>query len=947
MAEHTTEKKFIRIRGANVNNLKNLSVDIPRDEFVVLTGVSGSGKSSLAFDTIYAEGQRRYMESLSSYARQFLGQMEKPDVESIEGLPPAISIDQKSTNRNPRSTVGTVTEIYDYFRLLYARIGIPHCPKCGKEIKKQTVDQMVDHIMSLPERTKIQLLAPVVRGRKGTHAKLLDQAKRSGYVRVLIDGNMYELSEEIKLDKNIKHNIEIVVDRLVVKPGIEKRLSDSIETVLDLADGLLMVDTMDGNIINFSQSFSCPDCQISIDEIEPRSFSFNNPFGACPDCFGLGYKMEFDVDLMIPDKSLSISEGAITVMGWQSCTDKGSFTRAILDALANEYHFSLDTPFQDYPEEIKNILICGTNGHSVKVYYKGQRGEGIYDITFPGLIKNVEQRYKETGSDAMKQEYESFMRITPCKTCKGQRLKKESLAVTVGDKNIYEITALSIEKLCDFLKDLKLSSQQELIGKQILKEIRARVGFLAEVGLDYLSLSRATATLSGGEAQRIRLATQIGSGLVGVAYILDEPSIGLHQRDNDKLLRALMRLRDLGNSLIVVEHDEDTMRAADCVVDIGPGAGEHGGKLVEIGTAETLMQNPDSVTGAYLSGRIRIPVPTERKQPTGWLKIRGAAENNLKQVNVDIPLGVMTSVTGVSGSGKSSLINEVLYKTLARDLNRARTIPGKHKEIQGLDQLDKVINIDQSPIGRTPRSNPATYTGVFDQIRDLFAATADAKARGYKKGRFSFNVKGGRCEACSGDGIIKIEMHFLADVYVPCEVCKGKRYNRETLEVKYKDKSIYDVLNMTVEEALGFFENVPSIRRKIQTLYDVGLSYIRLGQPSTELSGGEAQRIKLATELSKRSTGRTIYILDEPTTGLHFADVHKLVEILKRLTDGGNTVVVIEHNLDVIKTADYIIDMGPEGGDRGGTVIATGTPEQIAECPESYTGQYVKKYLQQ
>ena len=947
MAGHTTEKKFIRIRGANVNNLKNLSVDIPRDEFVVLTGVSGSGKSSLAFDTIYAEGQRRYMESLSSYARQFLGQMEKPDVESIEGLPPAISIDQKSTNRNPRSTVGTVTEIYDYFRLLYARIGIPHCPKCGKEIKKQTVDQMVDHIMSLPERTKIQLLAPVVRGRKGTHAKLLDQAKRSGYVRVLIDGNMYELSEEIKLDKNIKHNIEIVVDRLVVKPGIEKRLSDSIETVLDLADGLLMVDTMDGNIINFSQSFSCPDCQISIDEIEPRSFSFNNPFGACPDCFGLGYKMEFDVDLMIPDKSLSISEGAITVMGWQSCTDKGSFTRAILDALANEYHFSLDTPFQDYSEEIKNILIHGTNGHSVKVYYKGQRGEGIYDIAFPGLIKNVEQRYKETGSDAMKQEYESFMRITPCKTCKGQRLKKESLAVTVGDKNIYEITALSIEKLCDFLKDLKLSSQQELIGKQILKEIRARVGFLAEVGLDYLSLSRATATLSGGEAQRIRLATQIGSGLVGVAYILDEPSIGLHQRDNDKLLRALMRLRDLGNSLIVVEHDEDTMRAADCVVDIGPGAGEHGGKLVEIGTAETLMQNPDSVTGAYLSGRIKIPVPTERKQPTGWLKIRGAAENNLKQVNVDIPLGVMTSVTGVSGSGKSSLINEVLYKTLARDLNRARTIPGKHKEIQGLDQLDKVINIDQSPIGRTPRSNPATYTGVFDQIRDLFAATADAKARGYKKGRFSFNVKGGRCEACSGDGIIKIEMHFLADVYVPCEVCKGKRYNRETLEVKYKDKSIYDVLNMTVEEALGFFENVPSIRRKIQTLYDVGLSYIRLGQPSTELSGGEAQRIKLATELSKRSTGRTIYILDEPTTGLHFADVHKLVEILKRLTDGGNTVVVIEHNLDVIKTADYIIDMGPEGGDRGGTVIATGTPEQIAECPESYTGQYVKKYLQQ
>ena len=945
MAEHTTKKKFIRIRGANVNNLKNLSVDIPRDEFVVLTGVSGSGKSSLAFDTIYAEGQRRYMESLSSYARQFLGQMEKPDVESIEGLPPAISIDQKSTNRNPRSTVGTVTEIYDYFRLLYARIGIPHCPKCGKEIKKQTVDQMVDHIMSLPERTKLQLLAPVVRGRKGTHAKLLDQAKRSGYVRVLIDGNLYELSEEIKLDKNIKHNIEIVVDRLVVKPGIEKRLSDSIETVLDLADGLLMVDTMDGNVINFSQSFSCPDCQISIDEIEPRSFSFNNPFGACPDCFGLGYKMEFDIDLMIPDKSLSISEGAIAVMGWQSCTDKGSFTRAILNALAEEYHFSLDTPFQDYPEEIQNILIHGTNGHAVKVYYKGQRGEGIYDVAFPGLIKNVEQRYKETGSDAMKQEYESFMRITPCKICKGQRLKKESLAVTVGDKNIYEVTALSIEKLCVFLKDLKLSSQQELIGKQILKEIRARVGFLKEVGLDYLSLSRATATLSGGEAQRIRLATQIGSGLVGVAYILDEPSIGLHQRDNDKLLRALMRLRDLGNSLIVVEHDEDTMRAADCVVDIGPGAGEHGGKLVEIGTAETLMKNPESVTGAYLSGRIRIPVPTERKQPTGWLRVRGAAENNLKQVNVDVPLGIMTCVTGVSGSGKSSLINEVLYKTLARDLNRARTIPGKHKEIQGLDQLDKVINIDQSPIGRTPRSNPATYTGVFDQIRDLFAATADAKARGYKKGRFSFNVKGGRCEACSGDGIIKIEMHFLADVYVPCEVCKGKRYNRETLEVKYKDKNIYDVLNMTVEEALGFFENVPSIRRKIQTLYDVGLSYIRLGQPSTELSGGEAQRIKLAAELSKRSTGRTIYILDEPTTGLHFADVHKLVEILKRLTDGGNTVVVIEHNLDVIKTADYIIDMGPEGGDRGGTVIATATPEEITSCQESYTGQYVKKYL--
>ena len=945
MSERTTGKKFIKIRGANVNNLKNLSVDIPRDEFVVLTGVSGSGKSSLAFDTIYAEGQRRYMESLSSYARQFLGQMEKPDVESIEGLPPAIYIDKKSTNRNPRSTVGTVTEIYDYFRLLYARIGIPHCPKCGKEIKKQTVDQMVDHIMALPERTKLQLLAPVVRGRKGTHAKLLDQAKRSGYVRVQIDGNLYELSEEIKLDKNIKHNIEIIVDRLVVKPGIEKRLSDSIETVLNLSDGLLMVDTMDGTVKTFSQSFACPDCQISIDEIEPRSFSFNNPFGACPDCFGLGYKMEFDIDLMIPDKSLSISQGAIVVMGWQSCTDKGSFTRAILDALAKEYHFSLDTPFQDYPDDVKNVLIHGTNGHAVKVYYKGQRGEGVYDVAFPGLIKNVEQRYRETGSDAMKQEYESFMRITPCKTCKGQRLKKESLAVTVGDRNIYEVTSLSIENLKKFMSELKLTEQQELIGKQILKEIRARVGFLSEVGLDYLSLSRATATLSGGEAQRIRLATQIGSGLVGVAYILDEPSIGLHQRDNDKLLRALMRLRDLGNSLIVVEHDEDTMRAADCVVDIGPGAGEHGGELVEIGTAETLMKNERSITGAYLSGRCKIPVPTERKQPTGWLKIRGAAENNLKQVNVDVPLGIMTAVTGVSGSGKSSLINEVLYKTLARDLNRARVIPGKHKEIQGLDQLDKVISIDQSPIGRTPRSNPATYTGVFDQIRDLFASTADAKARGYKKGRFSFNVKGGRCEACSGDGIIKIEMHFLADVYVPCEVCKGKRYNRETLEVKYKDKSIYDVLNMTVEEALAFFENIPSIKRKIQTLYDVGLSYIRLGQPSTELSGGEAQRIKLATELSKRSTGRTIYILDEPTTGLHFADVHKLVEILQRLTEGGNTVVVIEHNLDVIKTADYIIDMGPEGGERGGTVIATGTPEEIAVCPDSYTGQYVAKYL--
>ena len=946
MAADTTKKQFIRIRGANVNNLKNLSVDIPRDQFVVLTGLSGSGKSSLAFDTIYAEGQRRYMESLSSYARQFLGQMEKPDVESIEGLPPAISIDQKSTNRNPRSTVGTVTEIYDYFRLLYARVGIPHCPKCGREIKKQTVDQMVDSIMSFPERTKLQLLAPVVRGRKGTHAKLLEQAKRSGYVRVQIDGNMYELSEEISLDKNIKHNIEIVVDRLIVKPGIEKRLSDSIETVLELAEGLLMVDTMDGNIHNFSQSFSCPDCGVSIDEIEPRSFSFNNPFGACPDCLGLGYKMEFDIDLMIPDKSLSILEGAIVVTGWQSCTSEGSFSRAILDALAREYDFSLATPFEDYPEKIKDILINGTNGHSVKVYYKGQRGEGVYDVAFPGLIRNVEQRYRETGSDTMKQEYESFMRITPCKTCKGQRLKKESLAVTVADKNIYEITNLSIEKLKAFLADMQLSEQQQLIGKQILKEIRARVSFLSDVGLDYLSLGRATGTLSGGEAQRIRLATQIGSGLVGVAYILDEPSIGLHQRDNDRLLSSLMKLRDLGNSLIVVEHDEDTMRAADCIVDIGPGAGEHGGQLVAMGTAEDLMKNENSITGAYLSGKLKIPVPAERRKPTGFLTIKGAAENNLKNIDVKVPLGIMTCITGVSGSGKSSLINEILYKRLARDLNRARVIPGKHKDILGVDQLDKVINIDQSPIGRTPRSNPATYTGVFDQIRDLFAATADAKARGYKKGRFSFNVKGGRCEACSGDGIIKIEMHFLPDVYVPCEVCKGKRYNRETLEVKYKDKSIYDVLNMTVEEALAFFENVPSIKRKIQTLYDVGLSYIRLGQPSTELSGGEAQRIKLATELSKRSTGKTIYILDEPTTGLHFADVHKLVGILKRLSEGGNTVVVIEHNLDVIKTADYIIDIGPEGGDKGGTVVACGTPEEIAQSPVSYTGKYVKKYLE-
>ena len=939
------EHKFIKIRGANENNLKNLSVDIPRNEFVVLTGLSGSGKSSLAFDTIYAEGQRRYMESLSSYARQFLGQMEKPDVESIEGLSPAISIDQKSTNRNPRSTVGTVTEIYDYFRLLYARVGIPHCPKCKKEIKKQTVDQMVDQIMALPERTKFQLLAPVVRGRKGTHAKLLEQARKSGYVRVLIDGNLYELNEEIKLDKNIKHNIEIVVDRLIVKEGIEKRLTDSIENVLHLADGLMMVDTMDGNVINFSQSFSCPDCGISIDEIEPRSFSFNNPFGACPDCLGLGYKMEFDVELMIPDQSLSIAEGAIVVLGWQSCTDKGSFTRAILDALAEEYHFNLETPFQDYSDEIKNVIINGTGGKKVKVYYKGQRGEGIYDVAFEGLIKNVERRYRETGSESSKQEYESFMQITPCKTCKGQRLKKEALAVTVGEKNISEVTALSIRNLQEFLENLKLTETQQLVGNQVLKEIRARVGFLVSVGLEYLTLSRATGTLSGGEAQRIRLATQIGSGLVGVAYILDEPSIGLHQRDNDRLLSALKHLRDLGNTLIVVEHDEDTMREADCIVDIGPGAGEHGGELVAIGTAEEIMQCPESITGKYLSGELKIPVPKERKQPTGFLTVRGAEENNLKNIDVNFPLGVMTCVTGVSGSGKSSLVNEILYKSLAKKLNRARVVAGKHKCIEGVEQLDKVIAIDQSPIGRTPRSNPATYTGVFDQIRDLFAATADAKARGYKKGRFSFNVKGGRCEACSGDGILKIEMHFLPDVYVPCEVCHGKRYNRETLEVKYKGKSIYDVLNMTVEEALEFFEHVPSIKRKIQTLYDVGLSYIRLGQPSTELSGGEAQRIKLASELSKRSTGKTIYILDEPTTGLHFADVHKLIEILQRLCEGGNTVVVIEHNLDVIKTADYLIDIGPEGGDNGGTVVAFGTPEEVAANPVSYTGQYVSKYL--
>ena len=943
MSNH--ENKFIKIRGANENNLKNLNVDIPRNEFVVLTGLSGSGKSSLAFDTIYAEGQRRYMESLSSYARQFLGQMEKPDVESIEGLSPAISIDQKSTNRNPRSTVGTVTEIYDYFRLLYARVGIPHCPKCGREIRKQTVDQMVDQIMGLPERTKIQLLAPVVRGRKGTHAKLLEQARKSGYVRVQIDGNLYELSEEIKLDKNMKHNIEIVVDRLIVKEGIEKRLTDSIESVLHLAEGLMIVDTMDGNTINFSQSFSCPDCRISIDEIEPRSFSFNNPFGACPDCLGLGYKMEFDIDLMIPDQSLSITQGAIAVMGWQSCTDKGSFTRAILDALAKEYGFDLNTPFEEYPEAIKQVLIHGTDGKEVKVYYKGQRGEGVYDVAFEGLIKNVERRYRETGSEASRQEYETFMRITPCKTCKGQRLKKESLAVTVGEKNIYEVTSMSIRKLQKFLEDLRLTPTQQTIGQQVLKEIRARVGFLVSVGLEYLTLSRGTATLSGGEAQRIRLATQIGSGLVGVAYILDEPSIGLHQRDNDKLLAALKHLRDLGNTLIVVEHDEDTMREADCIVDIGPGAGEHGGQLVAIGTAEEIMKCKESITGKYLSGEWKIPVPEKRKQPSGFLTVKGAAENNLKNIDVKIPLGVMTCVTGVSGSGKSSLVNEILYKSLARKLNHARIIPGRHKTIEGVEQLDKVIAIDQSPIGRTPRSNPATYTGVFDQIRDLFAATADAKARGYKKGRFSFNVKGGRCEACSGDGILKIEMHFLPDVYVPCEVCQGKRYNRETLEVKYKGKSIYDVLNMTVEEALKFFEPVPSIKRKIQTLYDVGLSYIRLGQPSTELSGGEAQRIKLATELSKRSTGKTIYILDEPTTGLHFADVHKLIEILQRLSEGGNTVVVIEHNLDVIKTADYIIDIGPEGGDQGGTVIACGTPEEVAENPDSYTGRYVSKYL--
>ena len=946
MGKKMDARQYIKIRGANENNLKNIDVDIPRNELVVLTGLSGSGKSSLAFDTIYAEGQRRYMESLSSYARQFLGQMEKPDVESIEGLSPAISIDQKSTNHNPRSTVGTVTEIYDYFRLLYARVGIPHCPKCGREIAKQSVDQMVDQIMALPERTKIQLLAPVVRGRKGTHAKLFERAKKSGYVRVRVDGNMYELSEEIILDKNIKHNIEIIVDRLVVKPGIEKRLTDSVENVLQLAEGLLLVDVIDGEPMNFSQSFSCPVCEISIDEIEPRSFSFNNPFGACPECFGLGYKMEFSEELMIPDPSLSINQGAIAVLGWQSCTDKSSFTRAILDALCKEYHFDLDTPFEDYPKEIHDVLIYGTDGKEVKVYYKGQRGEGIYPVAFEGLIKNVERRYRETGSQTMKAEYETFMNITPCSACKGQRLKPGALAVTVGDKNISEVTTLSIERLQKFLDELQLTETQQLIGNQILKEIKARISFLMDVGLDYLTLARATGTLSGGEAQRIRLATQIGSGLVGVAYILDEPSIGLHQRDNDKLLATLKHLRDLGNSLIVVEHDEDTMLAADYIVDIGPGAGEHGGQVVAVGNAQEIMKNPKSVTGAYLSGKIRIPVPTERKKPTGYLKVVGAQENNLKNIDVKFPLGVMTCVTGVSGSGKSSLVNQILYKRLARDLNRARTIPGKHKRIEGLEQVDKVINIDQSPIGRTPRSNPATYTGVFDLIRDLFAGTPDAKARGYKKGRFSFNVKGGRCEACAGDGILKIEMHFLPDVYVPCEVCGGKRYNRETLEVRYKGKNIYDVLNMTVEEAVDFFENVPSIRRKMETLRDVGLSYIRLGQPSTELSGGEAQRIKLATELSKRSTGKTVYILDEPTTGLHFADVHKLTEILRRLSGDGNTVIVIEHNLDVIKTADYIIDIGPEGGDRGGTVVASGTPEEVAKNPDSYTGKYIASILE-
>ena len=943
MAEE--KQQFIKIRGANEHNLKNIDLDIPRDKMVVLTGLSGSGKSSLAFDTIYAEGQRRYMESLSSYARQFLGQMEKPNVESIEGLSPAISIDQKSTNRNPRSTVGTVTEIYDYFRLLYARIGIPHCPKCGREIKKQTVDQMTDQIMELPEGTRIQLLAPVVRGKKGTHAKLLERAKKSGYVRVRVDGNLYELSEEITLDKNIKHNIEIIVDRLIIREGMEKRLSSSIEAVLGLAEGLLVVDVIGQEELHFSQNFACPDCGISIEEIEPRSFSFNNPFGACPVCFGLGYKMEFDEELMIPDKSLSINEGAIAVTGWQSCADKSSFTNAILRALCEEYHFDLDTPFEKYSQEVHDILIYGTNGKEVKVHYKGQRGEGVYDVAFEGLIKNVERRYRETGSETMRAEYESFMQITPCRECGGQRLKKSALAVTVGGKNISEITAMSITKLKEFLETIELTETQQMIAGQLLREIHARLQFLLDVGLEYLTLSRATGSLSGGEAQRIRLATQIGSGLVGVAYILDEPSIGLHQRDNDKLLATLKHLRDLGNTLIVVEHDEDTMFAADCIVDIGPGAGEHGGRVIAQGTAEEIMKNEDSITGAYLSGRKKIPVPEQRKQPTGWIKVIGAAENNLKNIDVAFPLGVMTCVTGVSGSGKSSLVNEILYKSLAKKLNRARTIPGKHKRIEGLEQLDKVIAIDQSPIGRTPRSNPATYTGVFDMIRDLFASTADAKAKGYKKGRFSFNVKGGRCEACAGDGILKIEMHFLPDVYVPCEVCGGKRYNRETLEVKYKGKSIYDVLDMTVEEAMHFFENVPSIRRKMETLYDVGLSYIKLGQPSTTLSGGEAQRIKLATELSRRSTGKTVYILDEPTTGLHFEDVRKLVEILRRLAEDGNTVIVIEHNLDVIKTADYIIDIGPEGGDRGGTVIASGTPEEMAQSPISYTGAYVDKML--
>ena len=945
MTMNKFQRQYIKIRGAREHNLKNIDVDIPRDSFTVLTGLSGSGKSSLAFDTIYAEGQRRYMESLSSYARQFLGQMEKPDVESIQGLSPAISIDQKSTNRNPRSTVGTVTEIYDYLRLLYARIGIPHCPKCGREIKRQTIDQMVDQIMMLPERTKFQLLAPVVRGRKGEHKKVFESARKSGYVRVRVDGNVYELSEDINLEKNNKHNIEIVVDRLAVKEGMQRRLADSIENVMKLSDGLMIVDVIGGTPINFSMSFACPDCGISIDEIEPRSFSFNNPYGACPECFGLGYKMEFDVDLMIPDKRLSINEGAIQAMGWQSCNDPKSFTYAILSALSKAYNFSLDTPFGEYPDEIKNVLIHGTGGREVEVHYTGQRGSGVYPVAFEGLIKNMERRYRETGSDVMKQEYEEFMRITPCKVCKGQRLKASSLAVTVGDKNIYEVTDMSIVKLVDYFDTLELNEMQHKIGDQILKEIKSRIGFLNNVGLDYLTLSRATGTLSGGEAQRIRLATQIGSGLVGVAYILDEPSIGLHQRDNDKLLAALMRLRDLGNTLIVVEHDEDTMRAADYIVDIGPAAGEHGGEVIATGTAEDIMKCEKSITGAYLSGRMKIPVPKVRKEPAGWITVKGARQNNLKNIDVDIPLGIMTCVTGVSGSGKSSLVNEILYKTLARDLNRARCIPGEHDDITGIDQLDKVINIDQSPIGRTPRSNPATYTGVFDLIRDLFAATPDAKAKGYKKGRFSFNVKGGRCEACSGDGILKIEMHFLPDVYVPCEVCGGKRYNRETLDVRYKGKSIYDVLDMTVEEAVKFFDNVPAIKRKIETLNDVGLSYIRLGQPSTELSGGEAQRIKLAAELSKRSTGRTIYILDEPTTGLHFADVHKLVEILHKLTESGNTVVVIEHNLDVIKTADYIIDIGPEGGDRGGTVIAKGTPEEVAAVPESYTGQYVSRYL--